>query len=183
MSCHVTGPGSAGIEQHQQLPLRHSSARCFDHSQGSRQAPARLTLIFLSVLRFASPIMSASPAASNSSFSMSAYMVPSTQNPYSSPSDDDVASLPSEATTDSDLDTLSDDFSDAEAEWRESLDQLELLLTMVLVPFVGKYLGRRCAYWGRQPWSQFLFISHTNQLIRSQVGRGSWNGNTPLRWS
>ncbi|KAJ5624172.1 hypothetical protein N7510_000481 [Penicillium lagena] len=108
---------------------------------------------------------------------------PSTQNPSSSASDDDVASLPSEATTDSDLDTLSDDFSDAEAEWRESLDQLELLLTMVLVPFVGKYLGRRCAYWGKQSWPQFLVISHTNQPIRSQVGRGTWNGNTLLKWS
>lgn len=45
---HVTWPGSAGIEQHQQLTLVHSSARCFSHSQGSRQDPARLTLIFRS---------------------------------------------------------------------------------------------------------------------------------------
>jgi hypothetical protein len=77
---------------------------------------------------------------------MSAYMVPSRQNTYSE-SDDEIASLPSESTTDSDLDTLSDDFSDAEAEWQESIEQLELLLSMVLVPFIGKYLGRRCAYW------------------------------------
>jgi hypothetical protein len=26
--------------------------------------------------------------------------------------------------------------------------QLELLLTMVIIPFVGKMLGRKCAYWG-----------------------------------
>ena len=91
---------------------------------------------------------SASPAGDNSSFSYSAYMVPSTQNAYGSESDDDIASLPSEATTDSDLETLSDDFSDAEAEWRESIEQLELLLSMVLVPFIGKYFGRKCAYWG-----------------------------------
>lgn len=38
--------------------------------------------------------------------------------------------------------------SDAEREWRESLQQLELLLTMVLVPYLGKYFGRKCAYWG-----------------------------------
>ncbi|KAJ6031157.1 hypothetical protein N7540_001889 [Penicillium herquei] len=88
---------------------------------------------------------SASPVPSNPSFSMSAYMVPSTQHSYES--DDEIASLPSESTTDSDLETLSDDYSDAEAEWRESIEQLELLLTMVLVPFMGKYLGRRCAYW------------------------------------
>lgn len=49
----------------------------------------------------------------------------------------------------SDPETISDDdYSDAEEEWRESIEQLELLLSMVLVPFVGKYLGRKCAYWG-----------------------------------
>lgn len=74
-------------------------------------------------------------------------MVPS-QHAYGSESDDEIASLPSESTTDSDLETLSDDYSDAEAEWRESIEQLELLLSMVLVPFIGKYLGRKCAYWG-----------------------------------
>lgn len=42
--------------------------------------------------------------------------------------------------------------SDAERQWKESLQQLELLLTMVVVPYVGKYLGRKCAYWGK-----FLF--------------------------
>lgn len=66
-------------------------------------------------------------------------------------SDDEVASLPSETTTESELDELDSEFSDAEAEWRESIEQLELLLTMVLVPFVGKYLGRKCAYWGMSP--------------------------------
>lgn len=91
---------------------------------------------------------SASPAGSNPSFSMSAYMVPSTQNSFDSEPEDEIASLPSESTAESDLETLSDDYSDAEAEWRESIEQLELLLTMVLVPFIGKYLGRRCAYWG-----------------------------------
>lgn len=90
-----------------------------------------------------------SPAAS---LSTSAYMIPPRQNSYSSSSDrDDVDSLPSEPATLSDLETLSsvdDDYSDAEAEWRESIQQLELLLTMVLVPFIGKYFGRKCAYWG-----------------------------------
>lgn len=90
---------------------------------------------------------SASPAGSNPSSSYSAFMV-SSQHAYGSESDDEIASLPSESTTDSDLETLSDDYSDAEAEWRESIEQLELLLSMVLVPFIGKYLGRKCAYWG-----------------------------------
>ncbi|OJJ60765.1 hypothetical protein ASPSYDRAFT_42545 [Aspergillus sydowii CBS 593.65] len=65
---------------------------------------------------------------------------------------DEIASLPSETTSASDLETLSD-YSDAEAEWQESIEQLELLLTMVIVPFVGKFLGRKCAYWS---WTRFM---------------------------
>ena len=42
--------------------------------------------------------------------------------------------------------------SDAEAEWKESLQQMELLLTMVIVPYLGKYFGRKCAYWGMPVW-------------------------------
>lgn len=62
--------------------------------------------------------------------------------------DDDVDSLPSEP--DSDDVTVSEDFSDsdAEREWKESLQQLELLLSLVIVPYVGKYFGRKFAYWG-----------------------------------
>lgn len=88
----------------------------------------------------------ASPSPSASLLS-SAYLVPSSHSAYET--DDDVASLPSESTTDSDLESMTDDGSDAEAEWQESLEQLELLLTMVLVPFIGKFLGRKCAYWSR----------------------------------
>src|SRR2546429_208522 len=59
---------------------------------------------------------------------------------------DDVDSLPSSI----DSSDLSNDGSesDAEREWHESLQQIELLLTMVLVPYLGKYFGRKCAYWG-----------------------------------
>lgn len=120
---------------------------------------------------------SASPAGSNPSFSMSAYMVPSTRDSSNSELDDEIASLPSESTAESDLETLSDDYSDAEAEWRESIEQLELLLTMVLVPFVGKYLGRRCAYWGTS-----LTCSLAGSMLKElQVGQGSWSGNTRSR--
>lgn len=99
-----------------------------------------------------------SPSASNPSLTTSAYMVSSRDN-YS---DEDVASLPSESTSASDLETLSDDYSDAEEEWRESIEQLELLLTMVLVPFVGKYFGRKCAYWGTHPPFSLLGCSSIN---------------------
>ena len=67
------------------------------------------------------------------------------------PSNDsgEIDSLPSEA--DSDDVTISEDYSesDAEREWRESLQQLELLLSMVIVPYLGKYFGRKFAYWGK----------------------------------
>jgi hypothetical protein len=68
--------------------------------------------------------------------------------PPSNGDDNDVDSLPSEP--DSDDVTVSDDYSDsdAEREWKESLQQLELLLSMVIVPYMGKYFGRKFAYWG-----------------------------------
>ena len=69
--------------------------------------------------------------------------------PSASEDNNDVDSLPSEP----DTDDLSEDGeyleSDAEREWKESLQQLELLLSMVIVPYLGKYFGRRFAYWGK----------------------------------
>lgn len=65
---------------------------------------------------------------------------------------DDVDSLPStEASS-----VVDEGYSDADREWRESLQQLELLLTMILIPYIGKYFGRKAAYWGELctscPW-------------------------------
>ena len=59
-----------------------------------------------------------------------------------------IDSLPSSPTTSSFTTSEEVGESDAEREWRESIQQIELLLTMVLVPYVGKYFGRKCAYWG-----------------------------------
>lgn len=73
---------------------------------------------------------------------------PTLIDPSSNGDDADVDSLPSSETDSDDL-TVSDEFdSDAEREWRESLEQLELLLSMVIVPYLGKYFGRKFAYWG-----------------------------------
>lgn len=60
--------------------------------------------------------------------------------------DEDLDSLPSIS---SDLlsSEASESPSDAQKEWEESLEQIQLLLTMVVVPFAGKYLGRKFAYW------------------------------------
>ena len=108
----------------------------------------RQHLILLVFLSSVSLIMSNdSPSASVPSLATSAFRV-SDQASYSSSDSEEVASLPSESTTSSELSDLDSEYSDAEEEWRESIEQLELLLTMVLVPFVGKYFGRKCAYWG-----------------------------------
>lgn len=70
-------------------------------------------------------------------------------NPPSTIDDNEIDSLPSEPDSD-DVTVSEDDYeSDAEREWKESLQQLELLLTMVIVPYMGKYFGRKFAYWGK----------------------------------
>ncbi|EAT80951.1 hypothetical protein HBI56_185550 [Parastagonospora nodorum] len=75
--------------------------------------------------------------------------------PESSTDADEIDSLPSSPTTSSADD---DEYvSDAEREWRESLQQMELLLTMVLVPYLGKYFGRKCAYWGWAKWMEWQY--------------------------
>lgn len=113
---------------------------------GSRQVTAHPSRSQLKIPLSSTPSAIMTPHSPSGSLLSSAYLVPS-QSAYET--EDEVASLPSESTTDSDLETMTDDGSDAEAEWQESLEQLELLLTMVLVPFIGKFLGRKCAYWSR----------------------------------
>lgn len=59
---------------------------------------------------------------------------------------DETDSLPS--TEISDYTSIYEN-SDAQEEWETSLQQLEMVLTMVIVPYVGKYIGRKFAYWSR----------------------------------
>ena len=55
----------------------------------------------------------------------------------------DTISNPSDDSYDSDEDDRL-----AEQEWRESIQQLQQLLSIVLLPYLGKWLGRRWSYWG-----------------------------------
>ena len=75
--------------------------------------------------------------------------------------EDEVDSLPSSSagSTTSMSPSEEEELSDAEREWNESLQQVELLLTMVLVPYLGKYFGRKCAYWGKSSL-QFLVVGN-----------------------
>ncbi|KAK7542130.1 uncharacterized protein J3D65DRAFT_664550 [Phyllosticta citribraziliensis] len=89
----------------------------------------------------------------------SSFVVPPS-HPSSTSADDDVDSLPSSSS--GDLSSEYDD-NDAEREWRESLQQLELLLTMVVVPYLGKYFGRKCAYWS---WAKFMEWKYPDIEVR-----------------
>ncbi|MCJ1442690.1 MAG: hypothetical protein MMC23_003187 [Stictis urceolatum] len=76
---------------------------------------------------------------------------------------DSLASLPSSLASS----TIDDDdrtVDDAEREWKESLQQLELLLSMVVVPYLGKYFGRKCAYWG---WAKFMEWKYPVEVVIS----------------
>lgn len=74
------------------------------------------------------------------------------------PSDnDDLDSLPSIST-----ELLSSEAdSDAQREWEASLEQLQLMLTMVLIPFAGKYFGRKFAYWS---WARYMEWMHNVEI-------------------
>ncbi|KAI3392370.1 hypothetical protein diail_5758 [Diaporthe ilicicola] len=74
--------------------------------------------------------------------------------------DEDLDSLPSIS---SDLlsSEASESPSDAQKEWEESLEQIQLLLTMVVVPFAGKYLGRKFAYWS---WARYMEWAHNVEI-------------------
>ena len=47
-----------------------------------------------------------------------------------------------------DLDYDDDDYALAQKEWEESLSQLTQVFSVVLLPYFGKWLGRRYAYAG-----------------------------------
>ncbi|KAI0756709.1 hypothetical protein C8Q80DRAFT_1264732 [Daedaleopsis nitida] len=42
-----------------------------------------------------------------------------------------------------------------ELEWQESLEQLKQLFSIVLLPWVGKWLGRRWSYWAYARYVRF----------------------------
>ncbi|KAH8102522.1 hypothetical protein BXZ70DRAFT_1006439 [Cristinia sonorae] len=60
-----------------------------------------------------------------------------------------VSSLDSTSRSDYSYDDDDDDdeYRLAQQEWEESLAQLQQLVTVVLLPFFGKFLGRRWSHW------------------------------------
>ena len=121
--------------------------------------------------------------------SNSEYIEPiANDSPATSSPDDEIDSLPDSAPSDDiDNDDEEEEESDAEKEWKESLQQLELILTMVLVPYAGKYFGRKCAYWGESEYcdrgAQMRLCPYRRRADHQQGGRNSWSGSTRSRWS
>ncbi|KAI9364242.1 hypothetical protein BD770DRAFT_379604 [Pilaira anomala] len=70
-------------------------------------------------------------------------------NPYSSLDEDTFEQQ--DLYSDEDQDSLYD--YDAEAEWEESKEQLNALFSLVIFPFVGKWLGKKFSFW---VWSRYL---------------------------
>ena len=97
--------------------------------------------------------------------------------------DDDVDSLPSISSSILDSEDDDDRLSDAQREWEASLEQLQLLLTMIVMPFAGKFLGRKFAYWSRCSSFGFFFFGKGCVLtvFVLQAGRATWNGCTTSR--
>lgn len=91
--------------------------------------------------------------------------------PHESSSEkDELDSLPSSVAS-SEVDLRGQ--SDAEREWNESLQQLELLLTMVVIPWVGKFFGRKSAYWGWAKYMEWLYpveVRYTNESAFKAAG-------------
>ncbi|KAI9823169.1 MAG: hypothetical protein M1832_002612 [Thelocarpon impressellum] len=115
----------------------------------------------------------ASPRAPSTSVS-SSYVLPTQstsklsegEEAYDSSTIDSLPSSPSTA-------SFASSTSDAERQWHESLQQLELLLTMVLVPYLGKYFGRRFAYYGWAKWMEWWYPSVQVVTTNKAAARGA----------
>lgn len=74
----------------------------------------------------------------------------------------------SDAQSDSDTSSLGSYLSDSsfdsedqsaliQEEWEESMRQIEAVLSVIILPFFGKWWGRRFAFWGKSP----SFVIHS----------------------
>jgi hypothetical protein len=124
-----------------------------------------------------------SSAGNSFNFSQSASFVENPATDLDLDDSDDRASSISTISTISYLD-------DAEQEWQESLQQLELLMSLVLIPFFGKWVGRRCAYWGTHPlcgnrdgwltggiaWTKFMTWKYPVEVVVTDKNAFSLSG-------
>ena len=77
----------------------------------------------------------------------------------------------------SDISDYSDDgYSDAQEQWEESLRQLEQLVSFVLIPLIGKFFGRRTAFYGEY---NRRGKKQSNGITNTQYGEWWWTGRRP----
>lgn len=80
----------------------------------------------------------------------------------------------------------------AQEEWQESLQQLQQLVSVVIMPFFGKWLGRRWSYWGKSSFS--LVILRETKLQQRMLATLEWvlenlffgdrkRGKDAIRWA
>jgi hypothetical protein len=74
-------------------------------------------------------------------------------------SDSSLDSLPS---SDASSDGDSEADREAQAEWERSIQQLQSLAGLVLIPFMGKWLGRQFAYWS---WARYMEWMHGVEIV------------------
>ena len=74
----------------------------------------------------------------------------------------------------------------AQQEWEESLEQLAQIVSVALLPFLGRWLGRRWSYWGMfmmlSPPSNSVVSCYTiayGRYVRLGLGRSFFLGDGP----
>lgn len=100
-----------------------------------------------------------------------------------------IASIDISSTSSYDSD---EEYRLAQEEWEESLQQLKQLVSVVLLPFVGKWMGRRWSHWGVSSLFRFSPVSippdlakidlvqHTLDTSALVWGRPSFSANSAL---
>jgi hypothetical protein len=63
---------------------------------------------------------------------------------------DSYPSIPSTSSASSDYDS-DEEAAMIQEEWEESLRQIEVVLSIIIIPFFGRWYGRRFSYWGELP--------------------------------
>jgi len=62
------------------------------------------------------------------------------------------------SSSESDTSSSSKDSEALQKEFDESMKQLQMLLTIVVMPFIGKWMGRKVAYWSELSTPHEAFI-------------------------
>ena len=92
-----------------------------------------------------------------------AFPRPGVQRPHS-PSGDSYPSLPS---SDAGYDS-EEEAAMIQEEWEESLRQMEVVLSIIIIPFFGKWYGRQFSYWGEcevKGWESWGMQVDDEQLL------------------